>query len=136
MQRTNRLTHALLAGVAVLNLSIAQMATAQPNTVIRGPHGAAFIQDMDSSFPMKSMKHGMFVKPFNLVFLAYQGFFASEGIPSAGALIQATREGKVSPEALTNAAIKMNRLPADTINDSQYLADVKSQLDTLVTSDN
>jgi hypothetical protein len=131
MQRHKALTHSLLAGLAVLNLTVANIAHAGPNTVTRGPHGAAYIQTMDASFPKMAAKYGMSVTPFNLVFLAFQGFFASEGIPSAQALMNAYQSGKVTPEALIKAAIAMHRLPAETLQDKEYLANVKSQLETL-----
>ncbi|MGB8699988.1 MAG: hypothetical protein WCD18_11275 [Thermosynechococcaceae cyanobacterium] len=135
MKTPKTLTHGLLAGLAILNLSIAGMAQAGPNTLTRGSHGAAYIPAMSSDFPMMAMKYKMNVTPFNLVFLAFHGFFMSEGIPSDEGLIRAYRDGQVSPEDLTKAAISMNRLSADSLSDKDYLANVKSQLDTLTRPD-
>jgi hypothetical protein len=130
------LSRSLLAGLAILSLSLPGIALAGPNTKTRGPHGAAYIPNMDASFPAMAAKHKMTVTPFNLVFLGFQGFFASENIPSAMNFILGTRDGKITPEALTQAAINMNRLPADALQDKDYLAKVRSQLDLLVQTSN
>jgi hypothetical protein len=134
--QSNLLSHRFLAGIAILSLSLPGVALAGPSTVTRGPHGAAYIPAMDASFPKMAAKYKMTVTPFNLVFLGFQGFFASENIPSALGFIQGTRDGKITPEALTRAAINMNRLSPDALQDQTYLANVKSQLDTLVQSSN
>jgi hypothetical protein len=131
MKTPKTLTYSLLAGLTALNIGIAGIAQAGPNTLTRGPHGAAYIPVMDAAFPTMAAKYGMTVTPFNLVFLAFQGFFVSEGIPSDQTLGEAYRDGKVEPESLVKAAIKMNRLPANAIQDKDYLDKVKSQLDLL-----
>jgi hypothetical protein len=115
------LSHSLFAGLAILSLSLPGIALAGPNTQTRGSHGAAYIPAMDAAFPKMAAKYKMTVTPFNLVFLGFQGFFASENIPSAMGFIRGTRDGKITPEALTQAAIKMNRLSADTLQDKTYL---------------
>ena len=89
---------------------------------------------MDAKFPAMSAKYGMGVTPFNLVFLAFQGFFDSEEIPSAAGLEQAYRSGTVNPQTLVKAAISMNRLPASSLTDRNYLNEIKSQLDNLTRS--
>jgi hypothetical protein len=43
---------------------------------------------------------GMAVTPFNLVFLAYQGFFESEGIPKFARLAEGFEAGSITPESL------------------------------------
>ncbi|AFY96946.1 hypothetical protein [Chamaesiphon minutus] len=127
MKISKVLTNSLFAGLTILHLSIAGIAQADPNA----GHGKAYVPMMDAKFPTMSAKYGMGVTPFNLVFLAFQGFFASEGIPSAAGLEQAYRNGTVKPETLVKAAIAMNRLPASSIDDKTYLDRVKSQLDDL-----
>jgi hypothetical protein len=131
VKTSKALTHSLLAGLTILNLGIMGIAQAGPNTLTRGSHGAAYIPVMDAAFPAMSAKYGMSVTPFNLVFLAFQGFFMGEGIPSAQSLTDGYRDGAIAPESLVKAAIKMNRLPADSIQDKAYLEKVKSQLDLL-----
>lgn len=130
------LARTFLASIAILSLSIPGIALAGPNTKTKGPHGAAYIDTMDASFPTMAAKYKMTVTPFNLVFLGFQGFFASEKIPSALGFIQGARDGKITPETLTQAAINMNRLSPDTLQDKDYLDSVKSQLDTIVRTSN
>jgi hypothetical protein len=128
MKRSKVLANSLFAGLTILHLSIAGIAQADPNA----GRGRVYVPMMDASFPAMSAKFGMGVTPFNLVFLAFQGFFASEGIPSASGLEQSYRNGTVNPQTLVKAAIAMNRLPASSIDDKTYLDEVKSQLDNLV----
>lgn len=130
------LARTFLAGVAILSLSIPGIALAGSNTKTRGPHGAAYIDTMDASFPAMAAKFKMTVTPFNLVFLGFQGFFASEKIPSALGFIQGARDGKITPEKLVQAAINMNRLSPDTLQDKDYLDSVSSQLNTIVQTSN
>ena len=127
MRTTKVIANTLFAGLTILHLSIAGIAQADPNA----GRGKAYVPMMDAKFPAMSAKYRMSVTPFNLVFLAFQGFFDSEGIPSAGGLDQAYRSGKVTPQTLVRAAISMNRLPANSIDDKSYLERVKSQLDDL-----
>ncbi|MGK7942948.1 MAG: hypothetical protein AB4058_00580, partial [Microcystaceae cyanobacterium] len=70
-------------------------------------------------------------QPFNLVGIAYQGFLADQGIPSAKSLIIAVNSGKVTAESLVSAAIAQGRLSPDTINDRSYLLVVERKLDGL-----
>ncbi|MGK7932369.1 MAG: hypothetical protein AB4041_13190 [Microcystaceae cyanobacterium] len=70
-------------------------------------------------------------QPFNLVGIAYQGFFAEQGIPSAKSLIIAVNSGKVTAESLVSAAIAQGHLSPDTINDRSYLSVVERKLDGL-----
>jgi hypothetical protein len=127
MKISKVLTNSLFAGLTILHLSIAGIAKADPNA----GHGRAYVPMMDAKFTTMSAKYGMSVTPFNLVFLAFQGFFASEGIPSSAGLEQAYRNGTVKPQTLVKAAIAMNRLPASSIDDKTYLDRVKAQLDDL-----
>lgn len=138
MQRKQMLTNTILLGATILSLSVPNIAFAGPKTETRGPHGASVIVNvpmMDAKFPMMSAKLGMAVTPFNLVFLAYQGFFTSENIPSASGLIQAYRAGKVTSADLTKAAISMNRLPQESLQDQYFQAQVQSQLELLTRGD-
>lgn len=143
----NTLSRVLLVSTAICGLGLpattifsgtafSGAALASPKTETRGPNGAAFIPRMDASFPSMSAKFKMTVTPFNLVFLGFQGFFASENIPAAMEFIRAYQNGKITPQSLTKAAIKMNRLSPETLKDKAYLASVQSQLDTLVQDSN
>jgi hypothetical protein len=95
------------------------------------PPGKAQVATVNSSSPEAAEAAGMSVTPFNLVFLAYQGFLESEDIPTAGGLISQYRTGRITAEDLVQAAINMNRLPSDAINDNRYIRAVDNQLSSL-----
>jgi hypothetical protein len=86
---------------------------------------------VNSSFPEAAAAAGMEVTPFNLVFLAYQGFLESEDIPMAGGLVSWYRSGRITAEDLVQAAINMNRLSPEAINDNRYIRAVDNQLSSL-----
>ncbi|MBW4517739.1 MAG: hypothetical protein KME11_21250 [Timaviella obliquedivisa GSE-PSE-MK23-08B] len=90
------------------------------------------------AMPADAETLGMAVTPFNLVYLAYQGFFESEGIPKFNGLATGYRQGDVTAESLVKVAVSMRRLAPDTVNDRSYLAAVEHQLNSLTrnTSDN
>ena len=126
MKRSHFLASSVLVGLTMLNFSMAGVANADPNA-----RRGVLVPQMDANFPTMSEKYGMSVTPFNLVFLAFQGFFTSYGIPASEGLIQSYQAGKTTPEALVRAAIKMNRIPASMLNDRDYLNTVRTQLDSL-----
>lgn len=69
-----------------------------------------------------------YLTPFNLVHLAYQGYFKNQGIPSYSALVMAYEDGRVSAEDLVESAVKANQLPAQVIRDQEYLSAVNTKL--------
>ncbi|MBD0345192.1 MAG: hypothetical protein ICV63_10295 [Coleofasciculus sp. Co-bin14] len=71
--------------------------------------------------------------PFTLVRLAYQGFLKDQGIPSGEGLLDAYQNRDISAKKLIESAIQAKRLPAEALNDSDYLVDVDSQLSALNT---
>ncbi|NEP29418.1 hypothetical protein [Moorena sp. SIO3I6] len=71
------------------------------------------------------------VKPFNLVYLGYQGYFSEQGIPSNAGFISAVKTKRITAKDLVASAIERGRLSPETINDSSYLAHVNTQLSTL-----
>lgn len=76
------------------------------------------------------------IAPFNLVGLAYQGFFEEQGIPSAEALFSAYRRGEISAEDVVKGAIQANRLSSELLKDSNYISAVNSQLEALTRGSN
>jgi hypothetical protein len=60
------------------------------------------------------------LSPFNLAYLAYQGYLKDQDIPSSGALIDALVSGTVTAQDVMQAAVKANRLPEQTLSDSGY----------------
>ncbi|UBF27950.1 hypothetical protein K9N68_08650 [Kovacikia minuta CCNUW1] len=66
--------------------------------------------------------------PFNLAYLAYQGYLKDEGIPSNGALIDAIADGTITAQDIMQAAVKANRLSEQTLNNSGYRSSLEDQL--------
>jgi len=73
----------------------------------------------------------MQITPFNLVFLAYQGYLEDEGIPKAGKLLDKTDSGAIKAEDLVKAAIKTGRLPNSSLTNKMYLSAVQYELEHL-----
>lgn len=88
------------------------------------------------AMPANAEALGMAVTPFNLVFLAYQGFFESEGIPKFDGLINGYQGGEIKPEDLVKVGISMRRLSPDTLNNRGYLRAVNRQLESLYGNSN
>ena len=70
--------------------------------------------------------------PFNLVNLARNGYFQEQGIPSHLALTKAIASERIKGEDVVKAAIEINRIPAERLNDSSYVRSVNQKLDSLI----
>lgn len=96
---------------------------------------AGFAQERrqyDKNFPMESMMNGMGINPYNLVFLAYQGFFDTDGIPGGSSLVMEYRQGNVTAEQLVELANKMNRLSMEDMDSRGFVRAVDNVLSGLV----
>ncbi|MGF1992417.1 MAG: hypothetical protein RMY62_031740 [Nostoc sp. ZfuVER08] len=80
---------------------------------------------------VKNNNNGSYLQPFNIVFLAYQGYLEGQGIPSMGTLLYQYQIGKVTAKDVVEAGIKAKKLPAEVINDEYYLSAVELQLSSL-----
>jgi hypothetical protein len=90
--------------------------------------GIAAAQTPTNNSSNQAVNSKIYVQPFNTAFLAYQGYLKNEGIPSAGALVFAYQAGNLTAKDVVQAAVKDNRLPAEVLNDQDYLSAVDSQL--------
>ncbi len=68
------------------------------------------------------------LSPFNLAFLAYQGYLEGQGIPSDNDLRSAIASGTITAQDVMQAAIKANRLSEQTLGDRGYLNNLEVQL--------
>jgi hypothetical protein len=109
---------AILGGLSVLLFSIADMPTL-------GVEIAAADSEKNST-PIRYQ-----LRPFNLVYLAYQGYFRDQGIPGYSAFLAAYEAGRVSAEDLVQSAVKKNKVSPETASDRGYLRAVKSQIESL-----
>jgi hypothetical protein len=73
------------------------------------------------------------ISPFNLAYLAYRGYLSTEGIPSSGGLIAALVSETVTAQDIMQAAVKANRLSAQTLNDGDYRFALESLLQGFAT---
>lgn len=69
------------------------------------------------------------IKPFNLVYSAYQGRFTDFNIPSHMGFLNAVRTNRLNSQILVQSAIDAGRLESRKINDLAYLNDVQDLLD-------
>jgi hypothetical protein len=69
--------------------------------------------------------------PFNLAYLAYQGYLKDQGIPSSGALIDAIATGSVTAQDVMRAAVKDNQLPEQALTDQGYRSTLENELKDL-----
>ncbi len=72
-----------------------------------------------------------YLKPFNLVSLAYQGGLEQQGIPSGGTLIFKQQNRNITAKDLVKAAVNVNKLPRQVLNDQNYLSAVRVQMASL-----
>ena len=68
------------------------------------------------------------VSPRELVSMARHGRFKAQGIPGHNNFRSGIRTGKITAQRLVSSAIANNRLPADALNDRNYLETVTSHL--------
>jgi hypothetical protein len=69
--------------------------------------------------------------PFNLAYLAYQGYLKTESIPSSGALDDAIASGRITVRDIMQAAVNTNRLPEEALTDQAYRHQLENALQGL-----
>lgn len=84
-----------------------------------------------TEMPMAEVTMMLSLTPFNLAYLAYQGYFEKQGVTSQGNLMQDFRTGKLSGEDIVKAAVKTSRLPTSFLTNDAYIKAVSAQLYTL-----
>ncbi|MDF5709323.1 MAG: hypothetical protein PUP90_17060 [Nostoc sp. S4] len=90
-----------------------------------------FLTKIAGAKTVNNNNNDSYLQPFNIVFLAYQGYLKGQGIPSMGNLLYQYQIGKVTAKDVVEAGIKANKLPAEVINDKYYLSAVELQLSSL-----
>lgn len=108
----------IFGGLSVLLLSTVASPAVLAQTNIRYP----VVNNQDSRY---------LISPFDIVSMAYQGFFERQGVPSATGLINAYTSGDVEAKDVVYSAVQTNRLPARVLNNEDYINAVDSQLQAL-----
>ncbi len=83
------------------------------------------------AFPTMEVTMKLTLTPFNLAYLALQGYFENQGIPSNNALMQDFRNGKITGTQVVKAAVAEKRLPDSFLNNEAYIKGVSNQLNNL-----
>jgi hypothetical protein len=71
------------------------------------------------------------INPFNLVHLAYRGYFRDQGIPGYNAFLSAFDTGKISAKDVVQSAIKKNKRSSQVLGDRGYLRSFEAQVESL-----
>ncbi|WP_052754514.1 hypothetical protein [Calothrix sp. 336/3] len=77
---------------------------------------------------IQNNRHNSRLTAFNLVALGYQGHFKNQGISSYGAFLSDYHQMKIHSQELIKAGIAANLLPAEILNDAEYINAVERQL--------
>ncbi|PZO36652.1 MAG: hypothetical protein DCF19_20820 [Pseudanabaena frigida] len=93
-------------------------------------------QAADDAMQMPSVEVKMKVTltPFNLAYLAHQGFFKEQGIPDSSDLMKGFNDGSITAAQVVKAAVDSNRLPSAFLKNDSYIAAVNNQLFSLALS--
>jgi hypothetical protein len=84
--------------------------------------------------PSIEVKMKITLTPFNLAYLAHQGYFTSQGIPDSDGLMKGFNDGSITAAQVVKAAVADKRLPAAFLTNDSYISAVKNQLYTLTLS--
>jgi opacity protein-like surface antigen len=107
-------------------LSVLLLSTVASPAVLAQPN----IQPQRSTLN-NSQSSDYLIEPFQLTYMAYQGFFEDQGIPSFNGLVDAYLQGDVEARDIVASAVQTDRLPAEALNDDSYINAVDWQLRTL-----
>ena len=88
----------------------------------------SLIGSLPASAQAKEIRSHSSTTPFALVSQAQSGRFKSQGISGNGALKTQYRLHRVTAESLVQAGIKARLIPAETLQNSDYINAVNSQL--------
>jgi len=92
------------------------------------------INDDAMQMPSVEVKMKITLTPFNLAYLAHQGYFKEQGIPDSIDLMKGFNDGSITAAQVVKAAVDSNRLPAAFLKNDSYTAAVKNQLFSLTLS--
>ncbi len=76
------------------------------------------------------------IEPFDLINLAYRGYFKDQGIPGYSRFILACKAQQVSAQDIVQSAVIDKKLPSQVLNNKDYVDAVRNQLDEFIRSSN
>lgn len=107
-----------VVSVLLTSAAIAPMASAEPVAANRTITGTT------STFTYQT-------SPYDLVYLAYRGYFAAQGIPSNNSFLSAYRFGRLSALDIVKSGVEVGRIAPERLSDRNYIHAVEFQLDGL-----
>jgi hypothetical protein len=122
MKFTTLLNSALIIASMAFIPGIAGAQTANNN------NGGQVNTDVNSNTLRENPTNTKYLQPFNIAFLAYQGYLKEQGIPSGGTLLFKYQTGYLTAKDVVQAAIRANKLPAEVLNDQGYVNAVELQM--------
>lgn len=115
--------HFTIASLSLLCLSLAVTTSVQATTRI---------DNESKSIAMTIVRNpSSQITPFQLVSLAYQGMYRSQGIPGFASLIFGYHYQQITATDVIKAAIAAKELTPDTLTDRGYVSAVDTQLFSL-----
>ncbi len=97
-------------------------------TVNTNNGGGQINTDVNSNTLRKNPIETKYLQPFNIAFLAYQGYLKEQGIPSGGTLLFKYQTGYLTAKDVVQAAIRANKLPSEVLDDRGYVNAVELQM--------
>jgi hypothetical protein len=98
-----------------------------PTLLLSATVGIPAVMAQDT-MPVAEVSMRLTLTPFNLAYLAYQGYFVERGIPEAGELMQGFRSGNITARQIVKAAVDEKKLPASFLKNESYISAVSAQL--------
>jgi hypothetical protein len=91
---------------------------------------AAFLPtaDAQSSPTIPAIATIPLLSSYDLVFMAYQGYFREQGLREYEVFTDGCNQGKIQAKDVVDVASKANRLPPDIISDRGYMSAVAANL--------
>ena len=123
MKFTTLLNSALIITSMVFIPGIADAQTVNTNNA-----GEQINTDVNSNTLRKNPTDTKYLQPFNIAFLAYQGYLREQGIPSGGTLLFRYQTGYLTAKDVVQAAIRANKLPSEVLDDRGYVNAVELQM--------
>ncbi|MBE9106229.1 hypothetical protein IQ229_15185 [Nostoc cf. edaphicum LEGE 07299] len=118
----------LLNSVLIITSIVLIPAISSAQTVNTNNNDGQRNTNINSNTSRKNSTDTKYLQPFNIAFLAYQGYLKEQGIPSGGTLLFKYQTGYLTAKDVVQAAIRANKLSAEVLNDRSYVNAVELQM--------
>jgi hypothetical protein len=83
------------------------------------------------TMPQLQVSMKVTLTPFNLAYLAHQGYFENQGLPGYNVLMDEYRSGKVTAAKVVQKAVNAKALPESFLKNQAYINALDTQLYSL-----